>query len=90
MFRCIQKHAPEDTPGDAPFVLVKDIMQRLTQQFPTFSIGKYSDREIGEMLLSMGCQSKRQTKGLSPQIKEMPSLKVKQLVLPSLRCLLTQ
>ena len=64
--------APEDTPSDAPFVLVKDIMQRLAQLFPTFSIGKYTDREIGKRLLSMGYQSKRQTKGSSYQIKEKP------------------
>ena len=65
--------APEDTPGNAPFVLVKDIMQRLAQLFPTFSIGKNTDREIGKRLLAMGYQYKRHAKGLSYQMEEMPS-----------------
>ena len=65
--------APEDTPDNAPFMLVKDIMQRLSQLFPTFSIGKYTDREIGKRLLAMGYHYKRQTKGSSYQMKEKPS-----------------
>jgi len=48
-------------------------MQRLAQLFPTFSIGKNTDREIGKRLLAMGYQYKRHAKGLSYQMEEMPS-----------------
>ena len=61
---------PEETPSDAKFILVKNIMKRLEMTFPTFVIRKHTDREIGKKLGDMGYEYKKQTKGASYRMKE--------------------
>ena len=39
---------------DAKPILVKDIMKRLAQKFPTFTIRKGTDMELGHRLSAMG------------------------------------
>jgi len=62
--------APEDTPPDAKYVLMKDVMKRLEQSFPTFVVRKYTDRELGKCLSDMGYDYKRQNKGASYRMQE--------------------
>lgn len=63
-------HAPEDTPHDTKFILVKHIMKRLEQVFPTFIIKKNTDKELGRKLTDMGYEYKKQNKGASYRMKE--------------------
>ena len=60
----------EDTPNNAKFILLKDIMQRLEKTFPTFIIRKYTDAELGRQLSTMGYEYKKQSKGASYRMKE--------------------
>ena len=62
--------SPDDTPNNAKFILVKDIMQRLEKAFPTFVIRKHTDKELGKQLSAMGYEHKKQTKGASYRMKE--------------------
>ena len=62
--------APEDTPDDAKFILVKDIMMRLEKSFPTFIVKKNTDKELGRKLTDMGYGYKKQNKGASYRMKE--------------------
>ena len=61
---------PEETPGDAKFILVKNIMKRLEKAFPTFTIRKYTDRELGKKLGDMGYEYRKLTKGASYRMAE--------------------
>ena len=65
--------SPEETPDNAKPVLLQDIMQRLSQAFPTFVIAKGTDMELGRRLTKMGYDSKRQNKGSAFRIMERPS-----------------
>ena len=65
--------SPEETPDNAKPVLLQDIMQRLSQSFPTFVIAKGTDIEQGRRLTKMGYDSKRQNKGSAFRIMERPS-----------------
>ena len=65
--------SPEETPDDAKPVLLQDIMQRLSQAFPTFVIAKNTDMELGRRLSKMGYDSKRKNKGSAFRIVERPS-----------------
>ena len=62
--------SPEDTPEDAKFILVKNIMKRLEKAFPTFVVKKHTDKELGYKLSDMGYEHKKQTKGASYRMKE--------------------
>ena len=62
---------PEETPEDAEHVLLQDIMQRLSAFFPTFTIAKGTDMELGRRLVQMGYIRKRQSQGSAFLIKEM-------------------
>ena len=55
--------APEDTPDDAEFVSLQSIMKRLEKMFPTFTIKKGTDVELGKRLSKMGYERKRNNKG---------------------------
>ena len=55
--------SPEDTPADAEFVSLQLIMKRLEKMFPTFSIKKGTDVELGKRLSKMGYERKRNNKG---------------------------
>ena len=55
--------APEDTPADAEFVSLQSIMKRLEKMFPTFTIKKGTDVELGKRLSKMGYERKRNNKG---------------------------
>ena len=65
--------SPEETPDNAKPVLLQDIMQRLSQAFPTFVIAKGTDMELGRRLTKMGYDSKRKNKGSAFRIMERPS-----------------
>ena len=64
--------APEDTPVNAKPVLLKDIMRRLELEFPTFTIAKGTDMELGRRLSKMGYDSKRQNNGSAFRVVEKP------------------
>ena len=55
--------APEETSEDAEFVSVQVIMKHLEKQFPTFTIKKGTDVELGKRLSKMGYERKRNNKG---------------------------
>ena len=55
--------SPEDTPEDAEFVSLQQIMKRLEKMFPTFTIKKGTDVELGKRLSKMGYERKRNNKG---------------------------
>ena len=61
---------PEDTPEDAKFILVKNIVKRLEKAFPTFIVRKYTDRELGHKLADMGYEYRKQKKGAAYRMKE--------------------
>ncbi|MBR2096825.1 MAG: hypothetical protein IJ907_02905 [Prevotella sp.] len=55
--------SPEDTSEDAAFVPLQLIMKRLEKIFPTFTIKKGTDVELGKRLSKMGYERKRNNKG---------------------------
>ena len=61
--------APEDTPEDTKYVLLQDIMKHLEKSFPTFSIGRSTDIELGRRLTKMGYDNKRRNKGSAFRVK---------------------
>ena len=61
--------APEDTPDDTKYVLLQDIMKHLEKSFPTFSIGRSTDIELGRRLTKMGYDNKRRNKGSAFRVK---------------------
>ena len=63
--------APEDTPDDAKFVSLQLIMNRLEKLFPTFTIMKGTDADLGRRLTKMGYQHKRSNKGSVFKIEEI-------------------
>lgn len=63
--------SPENTPNDAGFVALQTIMKRLEQLFPTFSISKGTDVELGRRLTKMGYKHKRSNKGSVFRVEEI-------------------
>ena len=61
----------EKTPEDAKFVLVKDIMRRLEELFPTFIVRKNTDSELGKKIKEMGYECHRHTNGVTYRMKEI-------------------
>jgi hypothetical protein len=61
--------SPEDTPEDTKYVLLQDIMKHLEKSFPTFSIGRSTDMELGRRLTKMGYDNKRRNKGSAFRVK---------------------
>ena len=61
--------SPEDTPDDAEFVSLQLIMKRLEKMFPTFTIKKGTDIELGKRLSKMGYERKRNNKGSAFKIE---------------------
>ena len=61
---------PEDTPDDADIISVQQIMKRLAKLFPTFTITKHTDMEIGRRLSRMGYEVRRQKQGMAYRMKE--------------------
>ena len=61
--------APEDTPEDTKYVLLQDIMKHLEKSFPTFTIGRSTDIELGRRLTKMGYDNKRRNKGSAFRVK---------------------
>ena len=63
--------APEETPDDAKFVSLQTMMVRLEKLFPTFTIMKGTDIELGRRLVKMGYQHKRSNKGSVFRVEEI-------------------
>ena len=61
--------SPEDTPNDSAFVPLQQIMKRLEKMFPTFTIRKGTDVELGKRLSKMGYERKRNNKGSAFEIE---------------------
>ena len=55
--------SPEETSEDAEFLPLQLIMKRLEKMFPTFTIKKGTDVELGKRLTKMGYERKRNKKG---------------------------
>lgn len=62
---------PEETGIDEKFIYLQDVMKRLARSFPTFVIGKNTDKEIGRKLTEMGYEHKRHNKGALYRMKEI-------------------
>jgi len=62
---------PEDTSEEAPFVSLQVIMKRLERLFPTFTIRKGTDVELGKRLTKMGYERKRNSKGSVFKVEEI-------------------
>ena len=60
----------EDTPDDTIPVFLKDIMKLLARKFPTFTIHKGTEIELGKRLTSMGYKYHKMNSGASYRIKE--------------------
>ena len=65
---------PEETPAKTKAVLLQDVMKRLAELFPTFTITKGTDRELGRRLVHMGYKSVRRAKGSAFVVQEIPSV----------------
>ncbi len=63
--------SPEETAEDAAFVSLQLIMNRLEKQFPTFTIMKGTDIELGRRLSKMGYEHKRLNKGSVFRVEEI-------------------
>lgn len=63
--------APEETSEDAVFVSLQLIMKRLEKLFPTFTITKGTDVELGRRLTKMGYEHKRLNKGSVFRVEEI-------------------
>ena len=61
---------PEKTPADTKPVLVKDIMRQLARKFPTFTIRKGTDMELGRRLAAMGYQYHKLNSGAAYRMIE--------------------
>ena len=61
---------PEKTPADTKPVLVKDIMSLLARKFPTFTIRKGTDMELGRRLATMGYKYHKMNNGAAYRVKE--------------------
>ena len=62
---------PEDTSEEAPFVSLQVIMKRLERLFPTFTIRKGTDVELGKRMIKMGYERKRNSKGSVFKVEEI-------------------
>ena len=62
---------PEETSEDADFVSLQLIMKRLEKLFPTFTIMKGTDVELGRRLTKMGYEHKRTNKGSVFKVEEI-------------------
>ena len=60
-----------ETAPDAKPILVKDIMKRLARKFPTFTIRKGTDMELGHRLSAMGYTYHKLTQGAAYRIMEI-------------------
>ena len=56
-------YAPEETPANTKYMLMKDVMQLLAERFPTFAIRKNTDMELGRRLTAMGYPRKKGMNG---------------------------
>ena len=61
---------PEETLEDTKPTLLQDIMAKLSKKFPTFTIRKSTDIELGRKLTQMGYTHKKITKGSAFAVKE--------------------
>ena len=61
---------PEETSEDTKPTLLQDIMAKLTKKFPTFTVRKNTDIELGRKLTQMGYNHKKVTKGSAFTVKE--------------------
>ena len=70
----LRTYLPSDeTPAKTKAVLVQDIMNLLAARFPTFTITKGTDMELGRRLARMGYKKVRRAKGSAFVIQEIPS-----------------
>ena len=65
--------APDETPAKTKAVRLQDIMKRLAELFPTFTITKGTDMELGRRLAYMGYKKVRRAKGSAFVIQEISS-----------------
>ena len=63
--------SPEETSEDVAFVSIQLIMKRLEKLFPTFTITKGTDIELGKRLTKMGYEHKRTNKGSVFRVEEL-------------------
>ena len=63
--------SPEETSEDAAFVSIQLIMKRLEKLFPTFTITKGTDSELGKRMTKMGYEHKHTNKGSAFRIEEI-------------------
>ena len=63
--------SPEATSEDAAFLPLQQIMKRLGQLFPTFTMAKGTDMELGRRLTKMGYERKRTNKGSVFKVEEI-------------------
>ena len=73
--------SPEETPANTRPVLVKDIMKRLERKFPTFTIRRGTDMELGRRLSAMGYMYHKLTQGAAYRVVERAPAAPKQIVL---------
>ena len=61
---------PEETDGEAEYLSVHTVMQRIAQSFPNFIIGKNTDKEVGRKLAQMGYERKHKMNGTVYRMEE--------------------
>ena len=62
---------PEQTPRDAKPIAIQQVMKRLEELFPSFSMTKMADVELGRSLSRMGYERKRNSKGSAFVLQEL-------------------
>jgi len=63
--------SPEETSEEAAYVSLQLIMKKLEKLFPTFTIAKGTDVEVGKRLNKMGYEHKRTNKGSVFKVEEI-------------------
>ena len=66
--------APDETPAKTKAVRLQDIMKRLAELFPTFTITKGTDMELGRRLVHMGYKKVRRANGSAFIVQEIQSV----------------
>ena len=62
---------PESTPAETKPILLKDIMSRLAKKFPTFTVRKGTDMELGRRLSAMGYKYHKLNSGAAYRMEEI-------------------
>ena len=63
----------DETPADASYLSLAETMQILARRYPTFTIQKNTDKELGRRLHNLGYEHKKSNKGIAYKMATRPA-----------------